>query len=133
MPAPSHDLGPFAALIGYRVSAWRKDMAEVTLEVEARHMNRTGLLHGGVLATLIDTACGHAGSYRPPPGEGRRALTLALTTEFVGPVAVGAHLTASGRRTGGGRRIYFAHCEVRDQDGRLVATGSGTFRYRSGG
>jgi hypothetical protein len=35
------------------------------------------------------------------------------------------------RRCSGGRRIFFSNCEVRDAEGRLVATGSGTFKYRT--
>ncbi len=37
---------------------------------------------------------------------------------------------AGARRSGCGRRIFFSTCEVCDQDGRLVATGSATYRYR---
>ena len=43
---------------------------------------------------------------------------------------IGYRLTAGARRSGGGRRIYFSTSEVRDRDGRLVATGSATYRYR---
>ena len=57
-------------------------------------------------------------------------MTLSLNTQYIGPVPAGTRLTASARRSGGGRRIFFSTCEVRDQDGRLVATGSVTYRYR---
>lgn len=128
-PAPTH--GPFAELIGYELADWRADRATVTLAIDERHLNRSGILHGGVLATLIDTACGFAGCYRPPPQASRRALTLSLHTQFLGPVALGARLAAVAHKTGGGRQIFFASCEVRDETGRLVARGDGTFRYRS--
>ena len=127
-PAPTH--GPFKDLIGYELTAWGQDTAAVALSVE-RHMNRSGVAHGGVVATLIDTACGFAGCYRAPPAAPRRALTLALHTQFIGPATAGARLVALAHRTGGGRQIFFSTCEVRDQDGRLVARGDGTFRYRS--
>ncbi len=130
MTEPLYKHGNFADLIGYRLTAWREGEAEIGLEVDARHMNRSGRLHGGVLATMIDAACGFAGCYEAPPGRGRRAMTLALNTQYIGPVPVGTRLTASARRSGGGRRIFFSTCEVRDQDGRLVATGSATYRYR---
>ncbi len=94
-------------------------------------INRSGLLHGGVLATVINAACGFAGCYEAPPGQGRRALTLSLTTQYLGPVAAGTRLTATATRSGGGRTIFFSSCAVRDAEGRLVATGSGTFKYRS--
>ncbi len=125
-----YEHGNFADLIGYRLTAWREHEAEIALEVDARHMNRSGRLHGGVLATVIDAACGFAGCYQAPPDQGRRAMTLSLNTQYIGPVPVGTRLTASARRGGGGRRIFFSTCEVRDQDGRLVATGSATYRYR---
>ena len=131
MTEPLYRHGNFADLIGYRLTAWRADEAEITLEVDARHTNRNGLLHGGVLATVIDAACGFAGCHEAPPGQGRRALTLSLNTQYLGPVPAGMRLTATGRRSGGGRKIFFSTCEVRDTDGRLVATGSGTFKYRA--
>lgn len=132
-PGSSPLYGPFAEVIGYRLDDWTEDHAVVTLEVGARHMNRSGVIHGGVLTTLIDTACGFAGCYRPPPQAARRAVTLALTTQFIGPVESGARLAATARRNGGGRQIFFSHCELRDQEGRLVATGDGTFKYRRDG
>ena len=128
-PDPLH--GPFADVIGYALPQWCDDRAVVTLDVEARHMNRSGVLHGGVIATVIDAACGFAGCYRAPPQRSRRAMTLSLHTQFLGPVDVGARSSAEARRTGGGRQIFFASCDVTDQDGRLVARGDGTFKYRS--
>ena len=131
MTTPLYEHGNFAELIGYRLTDWREDGAEISFTAEVQHMNRAGLLHGGVLATAIDAACGFAGCYEPPPGQGRRALTLSLTTQYISPVPIGTRLTASATRSGGGRTIFFSSCEVRDSKGRLVATGSGTFKYRS--
>ena len=118
----------FADLVGYRLAVWRDDHAEIVLTLGRQHVNRTGRLHGGVLCTLIDAACGYAGTFAVE-GRPRQALTLALTTQFLAPAHAGAILTATGRRIGGGRRIFFAAAEVHDQDGRLIARGDGTFRY----
>ncbi len=131
MTTPLYDHGNFAELIGYRLTAWSEGAAEISFEEGGRHMNRAGRLHGGALATVIDATCGFAGCYQAPPGQGRRALTLSLTTQFLRPVAAGTRLTATATRSGGGRTIFFSSCEVRDAEGRLVATGSGTFKYRS--
>ena len=131
MTPPLYEHGNFADLIGYRLTAWSEGAAEITFETDDRHMNRAGRLHGGALATVIDATCGFAGCYQAPPGQGRRALTLSLTTQFLRPVAAGTRLTATAERTGGGRTIFFSSCEVRDPEGCLVATGSGTFKYRS--
>ena len=45
--------------------------------------------------------------------------------------AQGSRLIAEGRRIGGGRKTYFAEGRLTDDLGNLVATASGTFRYRS--
>ena len=63
-----------------------------------------------VLATLIDTACGFAGCYCAEPGRVRRAVTLTMSTSFLGQAAAGDILTAKARRTGGGKNIFFTRC-----------------------
>ena len=131
MNDPLHPLGGFADLVGYRLGQWREDHAEILLDVGERHLNRSGVLHGGVLTTLIDTVCGYAGCYCPVPGRVRRAVTLSLTTNFTGQVGSGV-LTAIGRKQTGGSRIFYCSGEVLDKDGMLLAVGQGTFRYRSG-
>src|SRR5271169_3039932 len=97
----------FSQLLDYRLLVWRPDHAEVVLEIGPRHLNRSGVLHGGVVATLIDTACGYAGVHAIEPGKIRRAVTLSMTVSFLGQAGLGAVLTARARRTGGGRNIFF--------------------------
>ena len=133
MDDPLKPHGGFADLVAYSLGAWREDEAEMHLEVDARHLNRSGVLHGGVLTTMMDAACGYAGCYSPEPGMPRRAFTLSLNCQFVGAAEVGARLTARARRTGGGKQIFFARAEIVDQDGRLIAQGEGVFCYRSMG
>jgi uncharacterized protein (TIGR00369 family) len=122
----------FAALVGYRLVDWQEDRAEIALDVEARHLNRSGIAHGGVAATLLDTVLGYAGCHCAVPGRVRRAVTLSLTVNYIGAVEAGTTLVAVGRRVGGGRRVFYAEGEVRGPDGALVATGSGVWRYRDG-
>jgi uncharacterized protein (TIGR00369 family) len=122
----------FKDLIGYRLVTWREGYAEVALDVADKHLNIVGIPHGGVLATLLDTASGYAGCWCSVPGNQRRAVTLSLTTQFIGQARAGTTLTASARTIGGGRRIFFTRAEVHDAAGQLVAHGEGVFRYRSG-
>ena len=76
--------GGFAQLVGYRLTKWEPDYAEVELDLELRHLNRSGVPHGGVIATLIDTAGGFVGCYCAVPGRVRRAVTLNMSTNFLG-------------------------------------------------
>ena len=120
----------FQGLLGYRLALWEPDRAVIEYDVDAGHLNRSGVLHGGVLVTLLDTAAGYAGCHCAVPGRIRRTLTLSLTTNFVASVTAG-RLRVEGRRTGGGRTIFFA-AEARDDSGRLLAGAVGTFRYIGG-
>ena len=121
--------GGFADLLGYELADWQEDYAEITLEVQRKHLNRSGVVHGGVITTLIDTACGYCGCYSAPGETPRRAFTLSLTCNFIGAAKEGQRLTASARRSGGGKSIFFADCEVRDEEGRLIGSGQGNFKY----
>ncbi len=121
----------FQELIGYRVSEWREDHAELRLAVRPEHLNRAATVHGGVVATLIDTACGFAATFCPHEGRVRRVVTLSLTISFTGQ-ASGGEIRAVARKRGGGSRIVACTAEVLDAAGRLVAVGEGTFRYRGG-
>lgn len=120
----------FGELVGYQLQDWQDGYAKVTLAIEQKHLNRSGVLHGGVLMTLIDATCGYTGTYSADPQRPRRGFTLQLSTQFLATVKNGAVLTAEARQTGGGAKIFFAACEVRDQEGRLVGSGQGSFRHR---
>lgn len=126
---PENELSGYARLLGYRLVRWEPDFAEVVLDLGPQHQNRGGVAHGGVLTTLIDTACGFAGCWAPP-GQSRTAVTLSITTSFLAPARSG-RLTTTGRRVGGGRGIFFAVAEIRDAEGALIARGDGVFRYRN--
>jgi uncharacterized protein (TIGR00369 family) len=129
---PLHSPDGFANLVGYRLVAWEDRKATIELEVARHHLNRTGLLHGGVLTTLLDAALGLAGIYCATPGQVRRAVTLALNTQFIGAGRLGMKLTVIGSWTGGGRSIFFSSAEARDAGGNLLARADGTFKYRTG-
>jgi len=121
--------GGFADLVGYELVRWEADLAEVSLILAERHLNRSGVMHGGVLTTLVDTACGYCGCYTPEGETPRRAFSLSLTTNFIGTGHKGQCVTARARRSGGGKSLFFAACEVLDEAGRIIGTGQGTFKY----
>ena len=119
----------FNEAVGLRLVEWSQGRAMLALDVVGEHLNRSGYVHGGVLMTLIDVACGYAGTWAPEGAEGRLCVTLDLTPSFVAPAKAG-RLTTVATVIGGGRKIYFARAEVRDEAGALLATGQGSFRYR---
>ncbi len=124
---------PYAleAHLGYEMTAWREDEAVVEMPLHPHIANRQGLPHGGVHATLMDTAMGYAGCYTGDPEQKQMALTLSFNVNYLSR-PLGERLIAAAKRTGGGKSTFFAEAEVRDDLGTLIATGSGVFRYRKG-
>lgn len=117
----------FGAHVGYRLTTWRDGFAEVTLDLNETHTNRSGLVHGGLLSTLIDVAGGYAGTYSADGP--RMAVTLSMNVHFVGRTQ-GKQLIATGHVRTEGKSIYFSSMEVRDDESHLVATGEGVYKYR---
>jgi uncharacterized protein (TIGR00369 family) len=124
-----HPGSGYSELIGYRVTRWDTDYCEMELKVEAKHLNRLNVPHGGALATLIDTAAGIAVAFADGPDKILPAVTLSLSMQFLGQAKIGDVLTATGRRIGGGRTVAYGTTEISDQDGRAIARGDATFRY----
>lgn len=124
-------VGGFQAMVGYRLVRWERDLAEIEIDLEPHHHNRSGFAHGGVHATLLDSAAGLSGVFCPVPGNVVRAMTLSFAIQYIS-VAKAGTLRAIGRRRGGGRSIFFAAAEILDADGKLIATGDGTYRYMPG-
>ncbi len=81
-----------------------------------------GQVHGGILATLIDTAAWFTAAIHYDPW----ISTIDLSIRLLEPVE-GEDLTAVGTVVRCGRRLAVADAEVRTSAGRLVAVGGGTF------
>jgi uncharacterized protein (TIGR00369 family) len=118
----------FNVLIGYRLTEWRDGFARLELVLEEKHLNRSGVVHGGVLATMLDVTLGYCGIFTAEPGRIRRAVTLTMTTSYLGQAKSGT-LVCNATRRGGGKTIYMATGEVLDAAGNLIALGEGTFRH----
>jgi uncharacterized protein (TIGR00369 family) len=122
---------PYLDFLGIRVVALESCRAELELVVVPVHLNRSGGLHGGLAATLLDAACGCAGMH--VEGEARLAdvVTLSLTVNYQDAFDGGA-VCAVGRVGGGGRQIYFSEGRLSTPGGHLIATCVGTSKRRQG-
>lgn len=129
-PRLVEDTYPLMQHLGFQLTAWTTDFARIEAPLTQSLMNRQGLPHGGVHATLLDSAMGFAGCYTGDPDKQQMALTLSLTVNYLAQ-ATGKLLIADGRRTGGGRKTFFAEGSVSDDTGTVIATATGVFRYRS--
>jgi uncharacterized protein (TIGR00369 family) len=87
--------------------------------------NSAGFVHGGMISALADSAMGR--SLRTIKPGVVRSMSFDLKLSFINAAKVGERLRATGRVVHAGRRTAVTECRVEGQDGRLVATASGTF------
>ena len=114
---------PYPELIGLRLSELAFDRCRIDLELAPRHLQPFGIVHGGVLATLIDTATFWAAFLRLPQDTG--LVNVDLKLNYLKAVAQGT-LRAEGQCLRAGRQISYTQASVFDAQGDLVAHGTST-------
>ena len=117
--------------LGGRMTAWGPDHATIEIKVSDKVRNGIDVVHGGVMAALIDTAGAHAGIFCAEPGRIRQAMTVSLNVNLVGNIGDG-NLIAKARVRKAGKTIFVSSCDVEDGDGNLLATGEVVGRYGRG-
>ncbi|UYL07746.1 PaaI family thioesterase [Bdellovibrio sp. SKB1291214] len=120
---------PFLEHMGIKLIKWSEGAAEFEMPIQTWHMNRQGALQGGVVSTLVDAACSYAGFYSPPGSPEVHGVTITLNVNFVSSTKQGT-LHAKAKKIGGGKNIFFSEAEVYADDGALIASGQGSFKYR---
>jgi acyl-CoA thioesterase len=115
--------GPFSDLLGFRYV--RVDATEGVVEADPgpEHCNGGGILHGGFLASLLDTTTGWAVHARVPAGVA--APHVHLSVQYVRAAVAGETLVCRARVVSVGGRIGSTEADV-TQDGVVVARAMGT-------
>jgi uncharacterized protein (TIGR00369 family) len=124
-------LAGFRNLVGYRTKGWSEGYGEIHLDIKPTHLNMLGFVHGGVYATIMDAALGHAVAWCAVKGNRRAAVTVSLTTTYLSGASTGT-LIAIGRLLHIEGRIATCTGEIRDPAGRLYARGQASFMYLPG-
>lgn len=112
------DAAPFYGWAGIGLVSAEEGRVEIEMAVEPHHLNLQGFVHGGMIATLLDTACGLAVRTRVEPG--RRHVTAQLNVLYLAPAQTGRVL-ARGTVTRVGMTIAYAEAEVVDARERTLA------------
>ena len=113
----------FSRHIGAKVEEVEPGRSVITIDVKDIHLNGAGTLHGGVYASLIDTAMGLSVLALV----GVRTATIEMNVHFLGAVSDG-RITCQSQVVHRTRRTATAEAKVRDSEGNLVAMGTGAFR-----
>ncbi|MEU8002333.1 PaaI family thioesterase [Catellatospora sp. NPDC049111] len=120
LPAP-----PVMHLLGMEGLEAEEGRVVVTMRAQEFHYNPLGGVHGGILATLLDTAAACAVHSTLPAGVGYTSLDL--TTKFLRPVSVDSGLLrCEGTVISRGRRTALAQSQLTDDRGRLLAHATST-------
>jgi acyl-CoA thioesterase len=110
--------GPFAEMLGFRVLQADETGSLVEADPRPEHLNGGGIVHGGYLSALLDSATGWAVHARVPPGVA--APHIQLTVQYVRAAVAGTTLVCRGRCVTAGRRVAAAEAEITQGD-RLIA------------
>ena len=113
------DLMPLAATLGIKADVYTPEQVVFSLEWAPSLCTANGLLHGGVIMALADSAGGASAMLNLPDGATGTA-TIESKTNFLGAVRGGTVTATSVPLHRGGTTIV-VETSVRDQSGKLVA------------
>ncbi len=125
---PRDLLSHFDALIG---TEWLSDdpedaRARVSIRDDLRQP--VGMMHGGVMSTLIESVCSRATALTVM-GDGMAAMGQSISVSFIRPITAGyAEAKAQARHRG--RTTWVWDAEVIDADGKLCALAQMTIAVR---
>lgn len=128
-PVPFPVRIPFVEELGLELHAFGGGAAEVRVDLAEAHLNSFAVAHGGVLMTMLDVAMAHAARSvdADDPRRARGVVTIEMKTTFMRPAE--GRLAARGRLLHRTATLAFCEASVADDQGRLCAHASGTFKY----
>ncbi|GIP21516.1 MULTISPECIES: PaaI family thioesterase [Paenibacillus] len=114
----------FWGLLGGRVLSVSPSKVEAALTAQPKHLNSVGIVHGGVLSSLMDQVMGFA--VIAAKG-GLQGVTTHLNVNFLAPLGVG-ELIITAYPVHETHRTMTLHAEIRNAKGELGCMATGTFR-----
>ena len=124
LKARANTEGTYAVTGGMRLAELGDGWARGELQLEERHRNPMGIIHGGVYCTMMDQVAGTAACTR-----GSICRTVNCEVRFLAP-AQGGHLTSHAEAVRMGRSIAVIRAWVEDTEGAVCAEGIYTFRLK---
>ena len=115
---------PYARLLGLEFVGAERGAARFAVEVREELTRMGGILHGGAIVSLLDSAAAFAVLTLLEPGT--NTVTVDFTVHFLRPVSAG-RIEARARVLRRGRRVAILSVEATDQNGLLVATATTTY------
>ncbi len=121
-PDIANNIGMLKTL-GITLTEIGEDYAQMEVTVDERHSNYMNGVHGGLLATLVDTVCFFP---RPLLPSGRRVTTTTLNISYLKAAELGQRLIARSQIEHLGRRTVSLTVRITDEGQTLLAHGNAT-------
>lgn len=118
---------PFVKDLGIELVSGVGGRSRVELDVLPRHLNSRGGVHGGVTMAVLDVAMAVAARSLEPEGGG--VLTIEMKTSFMQAGPPQGRVVATGACVHRSTGMAFCEAEMRDDQDRIVARASGTFKF----
>jgi len=118
------EINHFPRMLGIEIDSIEPGRAVLGIEVRQELLQLQGVMHGGAIASLIDTAVAFAIVSVSQPQD--RFTTVEMKVNYLSAIREG-RATAEARLIRDGRRIIVADCDVFDSKGRLAAKGLLTY------
>lgn len=113
--------GPFFMHMSMRVTELGVGYSKVVAEIGKKHMSPFGALHGGVYASVIDTAA-YWSAYCDLPEE-QGLVTIDIKVDFLAPV-LDQVVIVTGKRIKAGKTIYLTEAQMINENGKVFAHGT---------
>jgi uncharacterized protein (TIGR00369 family) len=107
--------------LGIRVVRGGPDEVVLEYDVDARHHQPYGIVHGGMHCTVVESACSMGAAFAAAP-RGQSVVGVENHTSFIHAVRSG-RITVTARPLTRGRRSQLWQADARSEDGTLVASG----------
>jgi uncharacterized protein (TIGR00369 family) len=111
---------PYYKTIAMELMKLDKKGAVVIVKSSRRHRNVWGTVHGGAVASLVDSTSGL--SVVPHLKDGETIMTISLQVDYFAPVVKG-DVTARGKVVHRGKRLARAEAVIEDEQKNLIAKG----------
>ncbi|MDM5338555.1 PaaI family thioesterase [Fictibacillus enclensis] len=114
---------PFFSHIGFEIVQFEEQQIRIKLDVREYLHNINGTLHGGVYATMLDNIMGMV----TRSAAKAKVVTLHLSIQFLASISSG-EIFAEATIQEQGYKLAFTEGEIKDEHGKLLAKGMGTFK-----
>ena len=118
-------LTELAKAIGFEITEFSVGSCVVECTIEDKHLNMGGVAHGGVHATMLDTAMG--GTLVTTLSKEEWCATAQFDISYLNSVGIGTRLIATGEVIRRGRNIAHMEGRMTSEEGMVVATAKGTW------